>query len=205
MGRDACGKWQGICGPSCNDDTNETGLRLLEFATFHDLVLENTFGHQKASRRWTWHSPNGQHHSQIDYILVRKRFRSGVKGARTRSFPGADIGSDHDLLMMTFHLCLKRTSKPKKKKKKKNTTLKFHLEKLKNLNLLETFQAMIGGEFLPLTFMSKEDTDLDSMITTFNTAGIETASEILGKHRQKKKKKPGSLQKFLICATKGET
>ena len=35
--------------------------------------------------------------------------------------------------------------------------------------------------------MSKEDTDTDSMITTFNTAVIETASEILGKHRQKKK------------------
>ena len=35
--------------------------------------------------------------------------------------------------------------------------------------------------------MSNEDTDIDSMITTFNTAVVETASEILGKHRQKKK------------------
>ena len=33
-----------------------------------------------------------------------------------------------------------------------------------------------------------EDTDMDSMITTFNTTTVtETASEILGKHRQKKK------------------
>ena len=77
VGRDACGNWQGICGPFCNDNTNETGLRLLEFATFNDLVLVNTFGHHKASRRRTWHSPNGQHHNQTDYILVRKRFRSG--------------------------------------------------------------------------------------------------------------------------------
>ena len=43
------------------------------------------------------------------------------------------------------------------------------------------------GKFAPLTIMDNEDTDLDSMITTFNTAVIETASEILGKHRQKKK------------------
>ena len=35
--------------------------------------------------------------------------------------------------------------------------------------------------------MSTEDTDIDSMITTFNTAVTETASEILGKPRQKKK------------------
>ena len=74
VGRDACGNWQGMCGPFCNDDTNETGLRLLEFASFNDLVLANTFGHHKAPRRWTWHSPNGQHHSQIDCTLVRKRF-----------------------------------------------------------------------------------------------------------------------------------
>ena len=51
VGRDACGNWQGICGPFSNDHTNERGLRLLEFATFNDLVLANTFGHHKASRR----------------------------------------------------------------------------------------------------------------------------------------------------------
>ena len=37
VGRDGCENWQGICGPFCNDDTNETGLKLLEFATFNDL------------------------------------------------------------------------------------------------------------------------------------------------------------------------
>ena len=111
--RDACGNWQGICGPFCNDDTNERGLRLLEFAIFNDIVLENTFGHQKASRKWTWHSPNGYHNNKTDYILARKRFRSGVNSARTRSFPGADIGSDHDLLMMTFRLGLKKNQRAK--------------------------------------------------------------------------------------------
>ena len=45
------------------------------------------------------------------------------------------------------------------------------------------------------------------MVTAINTAVTETASEILGKHGQKekkKKKKTGSLQSFLICATKRE-
>ena len=71
------------------------------------------------------------------------------------SFPGADIGSDHDLPMMIFHLRLKRISKPE------NTRLKFNLEQLKDHNVLETFQAMIGGKFSPLTTMDNEDTDLD--------------------------------------------
>ena len=101
--------------------------------------------------------------------------------ARTQSFPGTDIGSDHDLLMMTFRLRLKKNSK------QKHTRLKYDLEKLKDPNVLETFQAMLSGRFAPLTIMSNEDTDIDSMINTFSTAVTEAASEILGKHRQKKK------------------
>ena len=56
------------------------------------------------------------------------------------------------------------------------------------------FQVMIGGKFAPLTIMSNDDTDIDSMIATFNTAVTETASEILGKHRQQKKKLTGAMQ-----------
>ena len=63
---------------------------------------------------------------------------------------------------------------------------------------------MIAGKFTLLTIMNNGNADMDSMITTFNTAVTETASEILGKHRQKKKQQLWSLQKFLICATKGE-
>ena len=54
--------------------------------------------------------------------------------------------------MMTFRLRLKKTSKPK------HTRLKFDLEKLRDPNMLESFKAMIGGRFAPLTIMSNEDT-----------------------------------------------
>ena len=83
--------------------------------------------------------------------------------------------------MMTFKIRLKRMSKPK------HTKLKYDLEKLKDPNVLETSQDVIGGKFALLTIMNNEDTDMDSMITTFNAAVTETASEILGKQRQKKK------------------
>ena len=46
---------------------------------------------------------------------------------------------------------------------------------------------MIGRKFAPLSIISNEDTDINWVITTFNTAVTETASEILSKHRQKKK------------------
>ena len=60
---------------------------------------------------------------------ITRLITSGVNSARTQSFPGADIGSDHDLLVMTFHFRLKKISKLK------HTKLKFDLEKLKDPNV----------------------------------------------------------------------
>ena len=81
---------------------------------------------------------------------------------------------------MTFHVHLKRIRYPK------HTRLTFDLEKRKDLNVLETVQAMPGGKFAPLNTLNNEETGLDSLTTTLNTAVTGTASEILGKHRQKK-------------------
>ena len=77
-------------------------LRLLEFATFHSLVLTNTLGPHKPSRRWVWHSPDGKHRNQTDYILVMKFFVQELTSTKTRTFPEADIGSDHDLVMKEY-------------------------------------------------------------------------------------------------------
>ena len=85
-----------------------------------------THGEHKASRRWTWHAPNAIHHSQIDYILVQKRFRSGINRAKTRTFTNVDTGSDHDFVMMTFRVRLKKTNKPKKTRLKFTKTNKEH-------------------------------------------------------------------------------
>ena len=64
-------------------------------------------------RLYTWTSPDGQHRNQIDYILCSQRWRSSIKSAKTR--PGADCGSDHELLIAKFRLKLKKvgiTSRP---------------------------------------------------------------------------------------------
>ena len=99
---------ENVCGPCCNVETKR-GRRLLEFATFNNLVLLNTLDPQTPSRRWKWHSLNEKHHNQIDYIFGRKRFRLGVNIHWTRSFPEADIRSNHDLMRMTFRVRLKKT------------------------------------------------------------------------------------------------
>ena len=91
VGEDAQEDRGEVCGPSCNLETNDRGLKLVDFATYNNLVLTNTPGSHKPSRRWTWHCPDGTHYNEIDYILVKKQFRSDIKTAITRTFQGADV------------------------------------------------------------------------------------------------------------------
>ena len=63
------------------------------------------------NKRWlyTWTSPDGQYRSQTDYILWSWRWRSSIRSAETR--PGADYGSDQELLIAKFRLKLKKVWK----------------------------------------------------------------------------------------------
>ena len=51
----------------------------------------------------------GQYRTQTDYILCSQRWRSSIQSAKTR--PGADCGSDHELLIAKFRLKLKKVGK----------------------------------------------------------------------------------------------
>ena len=83
--------------------------------------------------------------------------------------------------MMTFRVRLKKARKPNQPR------LRFDLEKLRKPDVACTFQATIGWKFAPLIGLSDEDMGMDTMITTYNTAVTDTASELLGKERHRKK------------------
>ena len=75
----------------------------------------------------------------------------------------------------------------KKARKSNLPKLRFDLEKLRDLDVACTFQATLGGKFAPFIGQSDKDMDIDTMITTYNTAVTNAASEILGKERRRKK------------------
>ena len=88
---------------------NEAGQRLIEFYQENALVIANTLFQQHKRRLYTWASPDGQHRNQIDYILCSPRWRSSIQSTKTR--PGADYSSDHELLITKFRLKLKKVGK----------------------------------------------------------------------------------------------
>ena len=88
---------------------NEAGQRLIEFCQEKALVRANTLFQQHKRRLYTWTTPDGQHQNQIDYILCSQRWRSSIQSTKTR--PGADCRSDHELLITKFRLKLKKIGK----------------------------------------------------------------------------------------------
>ena len=99
----------GITGKFGLGVQNEARQRLIEFCQENTLVIAYTLFQQHKRRLYTWTSPDGQHWSQIDYILCSQRWRSSKQSAKTR--PGADCGSDHELLIVIFRLKLKKVGK----------------------------------------------------------------------------------------------
>ena len=83
----------------------EAGQSLTEFCQENVLNIANTLFQQHKRQLYTWTSPDGQCRNQIDYILCSRRGRSPIQSAETR--PGADCGSDHELLTANFRLKLK--------------------------------------------------------------------------------------------------
>ena len=80
----------------------------IEFCQENAVVIANTLLPQHKRRLYTWTSPDGQHWNQTDYILCSQRW-SSIHSAKIR--PGADCGSDHELLIAKFRLKLKKVEK----------------------------------------------------------------------------------------------
>lgn len=181
--------WEGTIGDFGVGTRNERGILLLEFAKRYHLVVANTLHNHKLSRRITWHSPDGVTHNQIDYILVDRRFQTGINRPKTRTLNKTDIGSDHDPVMMTFRM---RLSKEKKVSQRRT---KFDLEKLKDREVAEKYRSELAGRFAPLLLLTNEEPQ--QLCDQFTDITFNTANEILGKAKPIKRSwiTPEILQK----------
>ena len=78
-------------------ERNARGDRLVQFCQEQEMVVTNTYYEKPERRLYTWRSPGDIARNQIDFILIKKRYRNSVKDVKT--YPGADVNSDHNLLI----------------------------------------------------------------------------------------------------------
>jgi len=78
---------------SLHQDSNDNGGRLVNFATSKNLAVKSKMFHQRNIHKYTWTSPDGKTHNQIDHVLIDRRWQSSILDVR--SFRGADCDTNH--------------------------------------------------------------------------------------------------------------
>ena len=102
---------------------NERGAKLIEFCNRQKLIVTNTWFKHDKRRQYTWRTPGNGKRYQLDYIMVRERYRNSVKNSH--SYPGADADTDHNLVAM------KATIKLKFLRQRKEIHPRWDLEQIK--------------------------------------------------------------------------
>uniref|UniRef100_A0A8D8YL68 Craniofacial development protein 2 n=1 Tax=Cacopsylla melanoneura TaxID=428564 RepID=A0A8D8YL68_9HEMI len=76
---------------------NDRGQCLIEFCEQLNLIITNTFYEVPNRRRYTWKAPGDIRRFQIDFIMVKQKYRNQIKSSH--SYPGFNVDSDHNLVM----------------------------------------------------------------------------------------------------------
>jgi hypothetical protein len=62
-----------IGNESSHEISNDNGVRVVNFATSKNLVVKCTMFPHRSIHKYTWTSPDGKTHNQIDHILIDRR------------------------------------------------------------------------------------------------------------------------------------
>ena len=90
-------------------DRSDNRERMVSFCALDNLAIASTMFPHENIHKYTWTSPNGQHHNQIDHMAVRSNFKRLVQDVR--AYRGADCASDHNLVIAKALLKLVRKGK----------------------------------------------------------------------------------------------
>ena len=118
---------------------------------------------------------------QIDYIMVRDRYRNSVKSAR--AYPGADAHTDHNLVAMRTLVKLKRMKKLRVQKK-----LKIECMRVKGREFREQVEREVS---------SGEGKTVEERWTTWKQTVNKCAESVLGYRKRRAAKKPWVTEEML--------
>jgi endonuclease/exonuclease/phosphatase family metal-dependent hydrolase len=155
---------------------NERGQMLSSFCKKNQLVVTNTWFQQGKRRRYTWKSPADRKRYQLDYILVRQRYRNSVKCSK--SWPGADVYSDHNLVAMKMDIKLKTLRRGKR-------VQKWNIERLKNNSI--PFQRSVEEAVGKIT---RKGMNGNQRWIDFKGVILGSAREEVGYEKKEKIRKP---------------
>jgi endonuclease/exonuclease/phosphatase family metal-dependent hydrolase len=173
IGRDPT--YQHITGRhSLHTECNDNGSRVIDFAASRNMVVSSTQFPRKEIYKWTWTSPGGRYHNQIDHVLIEKRGASSIMNVR--SYRGANCDSDHYMVVATYRsrIATNRTEKQK-------GTPKFNIDALKTIEGQESYQRALEENLPPEISEETTQRDLEDDWEKIKSAVLNAADASIGK------------------------
>lgn len=161
---------------------NTRGDRLVQFCAESDLLIANTFFKQHPRRLYTWKSPADNKdritRNQIDFILVGQNLKKYVQTVKT--YPGADINSDHNPVVMDFHM------RRLKKVGRTQPIPRINTRKLRIPNIRTQISSKIECEMTKI--QNQEQLDIEETWNMIKTSITQIQDKDIGYHVNNSKK-----------------
>ena len=175
-----------IMGKHGVGEINENGERFQDFCAFNNLVIGGTIFPHKNIHKTTWTSPDGRTENQIDHFCIARKFRRSLQDVRVMR--GADVASDHHLVLAKMSLKLKKF-KPVSPGARK----KFQVSLLQDQCKKDEFSIQLSNRFEVLQDL--EDTEIEDHWSRVKEVFQDTCEEVLG--CQKYESKPWISQESM--------
>ncbi|XP_052224834.1 uncharacterized protein LOC127840456 [Dreissena polymorpha] len=151
--------------------TNENGELFTDFCANNDLVIEGTISSHRDIHRKTSRSPDMATENQIDHIAISRRWRRPL--ADVRAYKGADIGSDHDLVIAKLRVKIARVKKSGLQRQPM-----FNTSKLKERPVCQDFTVALSYRIQ--AFTNLEEATVDDKLDAVKEVFKSTSNEVLG-------------------------
>ncbi|KAL5266167.1 hypothetical protein ACHWQZ_G006724 [Mnemiopsis leidyi] len=182
-----------IGGESLHSSSNDNGTRLVDFCATNQLVIGGTIFQHKDIHKGTWRSPNGLTVNQIDHICIGKRFRQSLLDVKVCR--GADIGSDHYLVLGLLKIRLQSVAKVNAKRNDVPA-----IERLRDGTKVIEYNIALHNRFASLD----SEVDLEGMWKAFSQTVSDVSLEVLGKRPRKAKEQHLSQKTKNLLIQRGE-
>jgi hypothetical protein len=133
-----------ICDDSLHEASNDKGIRVVNFVTLKNLIVKRTTFPHHDFHKHTCTSPDGVTHNQIDHVLIDERRLSNMLDVR--SFRGADVDTDHYLLVVK----LRERISVSKRVRQNSDLERFVLKRLDDVEVKDKYQVEISNRFAAL-------------------------------------------------------
>ena len=133
--------WGDVIGKHGEAVENENGMRLLQFCAENDLGITKSWFQHKEIHKFTWECRGRNQRSIIDFCLVRGTMKSQLRDVKV--VRGAEVGSDHYLLLMIIKLKMDG----KKPSKSRTGSCNTRVRKLRNKEVRCKFEARLRNRY----------------------------------------------------------